>query len=436
MLALILLSMVAAAPSMADITTYPIRSLTAAAPVFDTPDDFADLAVLGEAIGDKSLVLLDELTHGEGNVFAYKSRIVRYLHQHKGFDVLVLESGLFDLDKIRQSPQPIADQAPGNLFYMYARSAQMQPLFQYLSHSRTSTRPLALAGFDGRFSGTLSTSQLVPEFRLFLQKQLLQKQLLQKQPQQIFVPQSQSEAYLQQIQQLLDGKLSAATPAIQQKFLNINQSIAAMLQPGKLPGTALEAGFWFRINASLRQMALVSWQQRRFDEHDLAMAANLQWLLDQQYAGRKVIVWGHYIHLNRLGGFQNALHAPQTPVAQRLTVANMTSALAEQTLKNSYVLHFSGAEGSYIDFRDLQEVDVKSSEPMLESTLTRQAGADVFVPLPQNSASLQPLWGHEYKSKLSWQQAQQRFDGMILLQQITPAKLLPSSGDRAKPVAQ
>jgi|GEM_PF-674822 len=410
LLALIGWSMVVAAPSMAEITTYPLRRLNATVPVLDKPDDFADLAVLGDAIGTKSLVMLDELTHGEGNVFAYKSRIVRYLHQHKGFDVLVMESGLFDLEKIWQSPQHLADMAPGNMFYMYARSHPMQPLLHYLNQARTTARPLVLAGFDGRFSGTLSISQLVPEFRQILQK---------------FAPQSQSEAYLKQIQQLLDGKMTAATPAIQQQFLIMNQSIAAMLQSVELAGAALEAGFWYRINASLRQMALVSWQRSRFDEHDLAMAANLQWLIDHQYAGRKVIVWGHYIHLNRLGGFQNALHAPQTPVAQRLTVANMTSALAEQTLKNSYVLHFSGAQGSYIDFRDLQEIAVKSDEPMLEDRLTKQAGGDVFVPLQQNSMPSQLLWGHEYKSRLSWQQAQQRFDGMILLQRMEPTKLLP-----------
>jgi len=106
--------------------------------------------------------------------------------------------------------------------------------------------------------------------------------------------------------------------------------------------------------------------------------------------------------------------------------------LAEHTLKNSYILHFSGAQGSYIDFRDLQEITVNSAEPMLEDTLTKQAGGNVVVPLHQNKTPLQQsskeaqqLWGHEYKSRLSWQQAQQRFDGMILLQHITPAKLLP-----------
>lgn len=60
-------------------------------------DNFDDLAPFGEAISDKRIVFIDELTHGEQEGFALKSRIVQYLHQHQGFEVLLLESGLFDV---------------------------------------------------------------------------------------------------------------------------------------------------------------------------------------------------------------------------------------------------------------------------------------------------------------------------------------------------
>ena len=52
-------------------------------------DDFSDLEHFGKAIGDKRIVLLDELTHGEGNIFSLKSRLVKYLHHKKGFDVFL-----------------------------------------------------------------------------------------------------------------------------------------------------------------------------------------------------------------------------------------------------------------------------------------------------------------------------------------------------------
>lgn len=391
---------------VADVITHPLRSLDTD---YVMSDDFSDLAALGDAIGDKTVVMLDELTHGEGNVFAYKTRIVQYLHQRKGFDVLVLESGLFDVAKIWQQQQDLKPLAAGNIFYMYARSRQMQPLFHYIDQARNSQKPLALAGFDGRLSGQISTQQLVPALRHYLRG---------------YSAVSSYQSYLLQVQQLLDGQLTKAEPNIQQEFLQSNLRLAAMLN-GRLPaGEQLDAGFWYRINASLRKMALVTWQKNRFDEHDLAMAANLQWLIDHRYAGRKIIVWGHYIHLNRAGGFQNSLYEPHTPIEQRISVANMTTALKQSTLEKTYVLHFAGARGSYIDFRDMQEVAVVNGGNSLESHLTRQG--DVFVPLQQAlDSSILRLWGHEYKTTLSWQQAQQRFDGMVLLQNLTPVQMLP-----------
>ncbi len=46
-------------------------------------------------------------------------------------------------------------------------------------------------------------------------------------------------------------------------------------------------------------MAETLWNLRRRDEHDIAMAENAHWLIDHVYQGKKVIIWGHYIHLNR-----------------------------------------------------------------------------------------------------------------------------------------
>jgi len=69
----------------------PIRSIDAA------DEDFTDLAPLGKAIGAARVVQLGEPSHGAGSAFAAKARIVRFLHRHHGFDVLIWESGLYDV---------------------------------------------------------------------------------------------------------------------------------------------------------------------------------------------------------------------------------------------------------------------------------------------------------------------------------------------------
>ena len=374
-------------------------------------DDFSDLAALGEAVGDRRIVMLDELTHGEGNVFALKARIVRYLHQERGFDVLVLESGMFDVARIwQQQERPIRELAPGNIFYMYANSEEVWPLFDYVDAMRQTSTPLALAGFDNRLSGELSRTLLVSQLRDFLAVGTLDAG-----------QHARLNAYLPMVQRVLDGEAGQAGVARQAQFLADSRWLDELLQTYAVH----DAGFWRRINASLRRMAEVVWQRKRFDEHDLEMAGNLQWLLEEAYPGRKVVVWGQYVHVNRKGGFQDSMWRGGQPLHQRRYVDNMTTALPAQVRAEAYVLHFAGAEGAYLDFVGMSDKTVSVSEASLERHLAGRADAAAFVDLrhagPELADANMRLWNLGYLTTMSLQDARERFDGMVLLGQVTPA---------------
>ena len=408
--AVLLATSLVCSPVSAATKQAPIHPLRGSTPI---QDDFADLAPLGEAIGDKRIVMLDELTHGEGNIYESKVRTVRYLHERKGFDLLVLESGLFDVARLWQSRLPLRANAPGNIFYMYANSAEVWPLYDYLDAQRDAPAAMQLAGFDGRLSGALSRRQLVPQLREHLLHQPLDEMARQR-----------LQLHLQQVQQLLDGKLAMADARARQRFLDDSQWLLELLPaPDAEHGDDVfnSDGFWRRINASLQRMAEVAWQLRPFDEHDPVMAANLQWLLEQAYPGRKAVVWGHYAHLNKLGGYRDG-HARGFPV-----VDNVTRALPPALQTQTYVLHYAGAQGSYLDYSDQQVRKVDARPSQLESRLTADASAAaVFVDLragslPGEEDPASRLWGMDYADELTLPEARQRFDGIWLLDGITPA---------------
>jgi len=141
-------------PMVADLLqrSVQIQSIDA----MDDSDDFADLMPLKDLIGDARLVVLGEQSHGDGAVFYAKARLVKFLHQHMGFDVLTWESGMFDcreVDRALKDPTVAMEQvAKLGVFPIWTASAQVAPTLEYVRWTHTTSRPIETAGFDHQFS--------------------------------------------------------------------------------------------------------------------------------------------------------------------------------------------------------------------------------------------------------------------------------------------
>jgi erythromycin esterase len=77
-------------------TGFSLRTIT------PTDDDFSDLEPLVAKIGSSRLVMLGEHTHNDGATFLAKARLLRFLHQRLGFDVLAWEGGFLDGARLEQ----------------------------------------------------------------------------------------------------------------------------------------------------------------------------------------------------------------------------------------------------------------------------------------------------------------------------------------------
>ena len=142
---LLLVGALARAQAPTPLPTHAVRSINP----MDT--DFRDLAFLKAEIGPARVVMLGEPSHGEGNVFEAKIRLLRFLREQMGFTTVAFESGFYDLHKAQQALEAgaSAQEALGNsLFPIWTNMQEFQAMLPLVGKGG-----LRVAGFDPQLSG-------------------------------------------------------------------------------------------------------------------------------------------------------------------------------------------------------------------------------------------------------------------------------------------
>jgi len=409
------LCLVAASPAASGPTAAEQWLAEAARPIPPTGAAASDFAAFGAAIGDRPVVGLGELSHGDAAVFELKLRLVQYLHEQKGFDLLILESGLYDVSRIwalAQGGASVEAQGPGNIFFMYSKSVEGRRLLHYVDSERGSARPLLLAGLDAQHSGGLALDELPKILAALLQKR-----------QSALLADPGWADYLSLVHRLAGFDRTRPEPEQRARFFVLSDRLEGEFcatQPDTLVFPE-SPGWWCRILRSLRAQAGDFWDGTSL--RDTAMAENVQWLLDHPYQGHKAILWAHSAHLNR-DFFAAADRSP-----------NMGRVLDPVLGARIYDVGFTVLGGTHLDFTDLKPAPVPPAKPdSVEAVLHRVGPPLLFVDLtapgtPRAALGALPSRFIDYRyfdmPFFSYSPLAAGIDGLFYVETARPATMLP-----------
>jgi erythromycin esterase len=394
-------SSTAAVPaSLAGARIWPLAAAPPEASV--APDDFRDLEPFADAIGQARVVALGEQTHGGREEFQLKLRLLKFLHEKLGFEVLLLESGFYDIARLAErmgAGEQLDAMAPGNVFFMYANSAEGREMLRYVDVQQTSANPLRLAGIDSQHSGGLSQAELLPSLRAFMRQR----------GSALAEGQAWSD-FSASLPPLLAMQRQIPEPMVRLAFERQSQVLRAELCPAApFKGAPAPAEWWCQVVKSLQAQARGAWSGGQDYQRDNQMGDNAIWLMERQFPGKKAVIWAHTIHVAK--GFKRSEAQLQAG-----------EVMARHWGSGDYkVVQFTAASGSVLNFADLQpQVLPQTMSGSLEHGLATMAGGRTLgvLPLAQQALS-SPQWSIDYQAQPLGQLGR-NWDVLFFLPRLSP----------------
>lgn len=336
-----------------------------------SPQDtsFEDLAFLKETLKDVEILMLGEQTHYDGATFLAKGRLIKYLHQELGFDVLIYEAGLYDTENLWQS---LKSKTKNNLtdfvkalYPFWCINQDNEELLKYLLQHINTKNEIEIAGLDVQFSGRIK----------YEVRDSILSQYLDSKPQ-INAKNFPAFFSIKNKYSSLTNNWGAnqLTKAKKDSIINdirsINNLYSSEMRLNK--EDSLYACFFRNIET----LYTYSWnydrgEDIRFHIRDSVMAENLIWLKENKYKNRKVIIWAANLHTSydnnsyspKLGNFMSMGEYVKKKYGEQCYSINFTSFSNASNLSNSeklynnksveYLLHQLNSPFLYFDFNEI-----------------------------------------------------------------------------------
>jgi erythromycin esterase len=367
-------------------------------------DTFPDLGFLRGIIGSRRLVQLGESGHGVAEFNHAKVRLIKYLHEQMGFDVIAFESAVYECygADARAAVAPASSTMRDCIFQVW-HTDEVVPLFEYIKSTHATSRPLRLAGFDTQISSRTGSASR-PAFFANLVRRI--------DPGRAAEVESTDQEIINGIFTATGGQFAKANEA---RTIEFYSSLERLFRDHR---AALSNAFG---DVAPRVAERAAWSMLRYLEQlrasvdrpndatltggggirDAGMAENVSFLADDLFAGRKIILWAHNFHIRH----DNASTTSRQPTMgqwvrerfrdQLYTVGlYMDRGTAAQNDRRVYpispapvnsmewILANTGSPALFIDF--LHQQRTNDTSWMFQSTVQRDWGVNAFSMIPRN----------------------------------------------------
>lgn len=256
-----------------------------------------------------------------------------------GFDVVAWESGMHELTvaqaSLRAGDDPVAAAQRGVLS-IWSGAAEVRPLFEYAQATRSTARPLDMAGFDIQFTAPGASAGLARELREFLDalhdpalreqaaglgdRMLAAGERLRAQPEAGTAPTTRPD-----LAAVLDSAsgLLATMRANRAQFARSHTEARIALMELAIANLRDDSANVYSRRRADRPTgdAAISLRSEEWNRRDSRMAINLRWLLEECFRGRKIVVWAHNAHVMHAYFAANWSAIAHEPVAGGMTPA-------------------------------------------------------------------------------------------------------------------
>lgn len=353
---------------------------------------FNNLSFLKEEFKNVKIIGLGESVHYMGGTNIAKIKMIKYLHEECGFDILAFESPMYNLSIVNEflKKDKITVKEMGWNISGVWNSEEMKELFEYIIETQKTKNPLIYAGFDESFFNKSCKGNIIEDYTKFInnleKKSNINLNINAKFYDAIFNVTEKCYS-LSKIQKndtlLLNNKFKEIKNAL--KKINID--------------TNLYFEFWKQITNNLQSVYRKNY---KVANRDFQMAENVKFLVNKQYPDKKVILWAATTHL-----LYNVTDIEAFNKNEEYEKNKMGVYIKKEFKEQYYLLAFTALQGKigFKGYLGIGKQKIKTSKGSLEYYINQTYDTNfAYIPLTaksvqneinKNKITKSILWGLE-----------------------------------------